>query len=109
MRVLITGGKGQLGRELQWAWAPSHEPVSPESEGRASGPAERSRPPALRQAQDERFLDSAHGEPVEPGAAWAGGTDVLAPDIDELDVTDADAVERAVQRAKPELLVHAAA
>jgi dTDP-4-dehydrorhamnose reductase len=62
MRVLITGGKGQLGRELQRAFR-------------------------------------SHADPP----------DVLALDIDELDVTDANAVERTLQRAKPDLVVHAAA
>jgi dTDP-4-dehydrorhamnose reductase len=62
MPVLITGGKGQLGRELQRAFR-------------------------------------LHTDPPE----------VLEPDIDELDVTEADAVEQAVQRAKPHLVIHAAA
>jgi len=60
--VLITGGRGQLGRELQRA-----------------------------------FLSEA--EPPE----------VLALDLPELDVTDADAVERAIRQAKPDLVIHAAA
>jgi dTDP-4-dehydrorhamnose reductase len=34
---------------------------------------------------------------------------VLAPDVDELDVTDAGTVERALRQAKPDLVVHAAA
>jgi dTDP-4-dehydrorhamnose reductase len=38
-----------------------------------------------------------------------GGAHVLAPDVDELDVTDAGAVERALRQAKPDLVVHAAA
>jgi dTDP-4-dehydrorhamnose reductase len=62
MLVLITGGKGQLGRELQRAFR-------------------------------------LHTDPP----------DVLAPDIDELDVIDADAVERAMRQAKPDLVIHAAA
>jgi len=62
MRVLITGGRGQLGRELQRA---------------------------LR----------SQGDPPH----------VLALDLPELDVTDADAVERAVRQAKPDLVIHAAA
>ena len=83
MRVLITGGKGQLGRELQRAFA-----LSQESEGQPSG---------------------WQGAGLKPGFRGMAGTDVLAPDVDELDVTDADAVERAVQQAKPDLVVHAAA
>jgi len=62
MRVLITGGQGQLGRELQ------------------------------------RALLSQSDLPQ-----------VLALDLPELDVTDADAVERAFRQAKPDLVIHAAA
>jgi dTDP-4-dehydrorhamnose reductase len=62
MRVLITGGQGQLGRELQWAF-------------------------------------SLQSEPPE----------VLATDLPELDVTDADAVERALDQAKADLVIHAGA
>jgi len=62
MRVLITGGRGQLGRELRRA---------------------------LRSQSDPPH--------------------VLALDLPELDVTDADAVERAVGQAKPDLVIHAAA
>lgn len=58
MRILITGGRGQLGRELQAAFA----------------------------AQS-----------------------VLATDEPELDVTDAEAVSRAVDDFRPELIIHAAA
>jgi len=60
--VLITGGQGQLGRELQRAL-----PLHPDR-------------PAF-----------------------------LALDLPELDVTDAEAVERAVRQAKPDLVIHAAA
>ena len=60
--VLITGGQGQLGRELQRA--------------------------LLAQSEPPRVLAPGHGD---------------------LDVTDADAVERALRRAKPELVIHAAA
>jgi len=62
MRVLITGGRGQLGRELQRALR-----------------LQRERP------------------------------EFLALDLPELDVTDADAVERAIGQAKPDLVIHAAA
>jgi dTDP-4-dehydrorhamnose reductase len=62
MLVFITGGKGQLGRELQRAFR-------------------------------------SHTDPP----------DVLAPDIDELDVTDAGPVERAMRQATPDLVIHAAA
>jgi len=62
MRVLITGGRGQLGRELQRA---------------------------LRSQSDPPH--------------------VVALDLPELDVTDAEAVERAVRQAKPDLVIHAAA
>jgi dTDP-4-dehydrorhamnose reductase len=62
MRVLITGSKGQLGRELQ------------------------------------RALRSQSDRP-----------EFLALDLPELDVTDADAVERAIGQAKPDLVIHAAA
>ena len=37
------------------------------------------------------------------------GAEVLALDLPELDVTDAEAVERAVGQAKPDLVIHAAA
>jgi len=60
--VLITGGQGQLGRELRRAF-------------------------------------SAESNPPQ----------VLALDLPELDVTDADAVERAFDQAKPDLVIHAAA
>jgi dTDP-4-dehydrorhamnose reductase len=60
--VLITGGQGQLGRELQWA---------------------------LRLQRDRPAF--------------------LALDLPELDVTDAEAVERALRQAKPHLVIHAAA
>jgi dTDP-4-dehydrorhamnose reductase len=85
MLVLITGGKGQLGRELQRAVA-----LSRESEGRAL--ARRPAPASLK-----------------AGLLGAEGARVLALDIDELDVTDADAVERAMRQAKPDLVIHAAA
>jgi dTDP-4-dehydrorhamnose reductase len=62
MRVLITGGKGQLGRELQ------------------------------------RTLRLQSDRP-----------EFLALDLPELDVTDADAVERAIGQARPDLVIHAAA
>jgi dTDP-4-dehydrorhamnose reductase len=62
MRVLITGGQGQLGRELQRAL-------------------------------------SCQSDPPE----------VLSTDLPELDVTDAEAVERAIRQAKPDLVIHAAA
>jgi dTDP-4-dehydrorhamnose reductase len=62
MRVFITGGRGQLGRELQRA---------------------------LRLQRDR--------------------PEFLALDLPELDVTDADAVERAIRQAKPDLVIHAAA
>jgi len=58
MRILITGGRGQLGRELQTALV-SHT--------------------------------------------------LSAPDLPELDVTDASAVGRAVDAFRPELVIHAAA
>ena len=58
MRILITGGRGQLGRELQLAFA---------------------------------------------------SQTVLATDLPELDVTDAEAVGRAVDEFRPELIIHAAA
>ncbi len=60
--MLITGGKGQLGRELQRALSCQSDPPQ-----------------------------------------------VLSTDLPELDVTDADAVERAVRQATPDLVVHAAA
>jgi dTDP-4-dehydrorhamnose reductase len=62
MRVLITGGQGQLGRELQRALSCQSDPPQ-----------------------------------------------VLALDLPELDVTDAEAVERAIRQAKPDLVIHAAA
>ncbi len=102
--MLITGGKGQLGRELQRAFG-----LPGESEGQPSGSVDEGRSPALRQAQGERFSYSAHGEPVEPGAARDVGADVLALDLPELDVTDADAVARALDQARPDLVIHAAA
>ncbi len=58
MRVLITGGKGQLGRALQSALA---------------------------------------------------GHETAALDIDELDITDADAVHRAIASARPAVVIHCAA
>ena len=60
--VLITGGQGQLGRELQRALLSQSDPPQ-----------------------------------------------VLALDLPDLDVTDADAVERAIGQAKPDLVIHAAA
>jgi len=62
MRVLITGGQGQLGRELQRAFLSQSDPPQ-----------------------------------------------VLATDLPELDVTDAGAVERAFDQAKPDLVIHAGA
>jgi len=83
MRVLITGGRGQLGRELQRAFA-----LSRESEGQPSG---------------------WQGAGLKPGLREMAGADVLAPDVDGLDVTDADAVERALDQVRPALVIHAAA
>jgi dTDP-4-dehydrorhamnose reductase len=62
MRVLITGGQGQLGRELQRALSCQSDPPQ-----------------------------------------------VLSADLPELDVTDAETVERALDQAKPDLVIHAAA
>lgn len=81
--VLITGGKGQLGRELQRALA-----LSQESEGQPSG---------------------WRGAGLKPGLLGMGGARVLALDLPELDVTDAGAVERALGQARPDLVIHAAA
>jgi dTDP-4-dehydrorhamnose reductase len=83
MRVLITGGQGQLGRELQRALR-----LPRESEGQPSG-----------------WL----GAGLKPGPRGISGTHVLALDLPELDVTDADAVGRAFDQAKPDLVIHAAA
>jgi len=82
MRVLITGGRGQLGRELQRAFG--------QPEGRAL---------------------ARHGGPasLKAGLRDMEGVEVLALDLPELDVTDAEAVERVLDRAKPELVIHAAA
>jgi dTDP-4-dehydrorhamnose reductase len=84
--VLITGGQGQLGRELQRALR--------EGEGRAL--ARRRRPASLKAGLLDGLLDME-------------GAQVLALDLPELDVTDAGAVERAVRQAKPDLVIHAAA
>jgi len=83
--VLITGGQGQLGRELQRALGAPHEP-----EGRAS---------ARRRGRAS----------LKAGLLDVEGAEVLALDLPELDVTDAGAVERAMRQAKPDLVIHAAA
>jgi len=85
MRVLITGGRGQLGRELQRALQ-----ASGEGEGRAL---------------------ARHGRSasLKAGLLALEGAEVLALDLPELDVTDAEAVERAIRQAKPDLVIHAAA
>ena len=81
--VLITGGQGQLGRELQRAFRVPHQP-----EGQPSG---------------------WQGAGLKPGLRGISGTRVLALDLPELDVTDAEAVERAIRQARPDLVIHAAA
>jgi dTDP-4-dehydrorhamnose reductase len=83
--VLITGGQGQLGRELQRALQ-----ASGEGEGRAL---------------------ARHGRSasLKAGLLALEGAEVLALDLPELDVTDAEAVERAIRQAKPDLVIHAAA
>jgi dTDP-4-dehydrorhamnose reductase len=83
--VLITGGQGQLGRELQRALQ-----ASGEGEGRAL---------------------ARHGRSasLKAGLLALEGADFLALDLPELDVTDAEAVERAIRQARPDLVIHTAA
>jgi len=114
--VLITGGKGQLGRELQRALRvsalpsqdkpPQVEEAGPVGEGLQTladlsgpkGPDLRERPPSNRLVDEH-----------EAGLLAMKGAEVLALDLPELDVTDAEAVERAFDQAKPDLVIHAAA
>jgi dTDP-4-dehydrorhamnose reductase len=101
--VLITGCQGQLGRELQRAFR-----ASAEGEGRASPPKAAGRPPVradapLAQARHRRLAS------LKAGLLATKGAEVLALDLPELDVTDAEAVERALRQAKPDLVIHAAA
>ena len=96
MRVLITGGQGQLGRELQRALGLPHE-----SEGQPSG---------WQDSHDSEGQPSGWlGAGLKPGLRGISGAQVLALDLPELDVTDAEAVERAFDQAKPDLVIHAAA
>jgi len=80
LRVLLTGGNGQLGRDLRDVLAG----------GRPVGGLPTGTPPILT--------------PVEPGAF-----DVLATDIDTLDVSDRTAVRAAVDAFRPDLVLHGGA
>jgi len=81
-RVLVTGGNGQLGRDVRDVLAG----VVPS--GGLSGAA----------------LDASLLGPVEPGTF-----EVLATDIDTLDLVDRDAVRDAVGGFRPDLVLHGGA
>jgi dTDP-4-dehydrorhamnose reductase len=83
LRVLLTGGNGQLGRDLRDVLA-GRVPDGGEEGGSAAGPS---------------ILPA-----VDPG-----NFDVLSTDIDNLDVTDRTAVLAAADAYRPDLVIHAGA
>ncbi len=81
-RVLVTGGQGQLGRDLQDVLS-GKVPVG-------------------------GVADDADGDRLLPSVR-AGAFDVLSTDIDNLDVVDRDAVRAAVEAFRPEIVLHGGA
>jgi len=84
IRVLVTGARGQLGRDLQDTLA-----------GRSPAGA----PPRSDEGVEEEIL-----APIRPGAM-----DTLATDVDTLDITDREAVLAATAAFRPDLVLHGGA